>query len=160
MVLTSLCPANLAQFGGSFRLWRPEKRVGVLQPAAERHLIDIVVRSVAVHFPLAVWHYFGHYGTKRLVRRAKLKTYTMLSSKSMRTTRFLANKYTFHQFLRKSLEQNARNPCTASFRKVKNPNASVINKRKRSVDRTGRGVVCLRWLFTEVCGEGWEIPGS
>lgn len=53
-VLTSLCSAYLAEFWGSFRLRRPKERARVLQPAAEGHLADIVVRSVAAHLPLVI----------------------------------------------------------------------------------------------------------
>lgn len=60
LVLTSFCSAYLAEFWGSFRLRRPEKRACVLQPAGEGHLADVVVRSIAAHLPLVVRQYLGH----------------------------------------------------------------------------------------------------
>lgn len=52
--------ADLAEFGGSFGLWGPEEGVGVLQPAAEWDLADIVISPVAAHLPLAVGQHLGH----------------------------------------------------------------------------------------------------
>lgn len=59
-ILTSFRSADLSKFWRSFRLRRSEERVGVLQPAAEGHLTDIVVCSVSAHFPLSVGQNLGH----------------------------------------------------------------------------------------------------
>lgn len=52
--------ADLAEFGRSFGLGGSEEGVGVLQPAAEGDLPDLVISPIATHFTLAVWQNLGH----------------------------------------------------------------------------------------------------